>query len=96
MGGAAVLAAAGSIPSALAIVTIGAPSDPDHVAHLFADAKDEIESEGEAEVTLGGRQFKIQKQFVDGISENNLDEAIGSLKKSPVGLSRPSRPNGWY
>jgi len=82
LGGAAVLAAAKSIPSALAIATIGAPSDPGHVAHLFADAKDEIESQGEAEVTLGGRQFKIQKQFVDDISENSLDDAIGGLKKA--------------
>ncbi|MBL6933553.1 MAG: alpha/beta hydrolase, partial [Rhodospirillales bacterium] len=82
LGGAAVLAAAASVPSAVAIATIGAPSDPGHVANLFATAHEQIESEGEAQVTLGGRQFKIQKQFVDDISENNLDGVIAGLKKA--------------
>src|SRR6476661_9173917 len=35
LGGAAILAAAGKIPDAKAVVTIGAPSDPAHVTHLF-------------------------------------------------------------
>src|SRR3984893_2835397 len=37
LGGAAVLAAAGQIPEATAVVTIGAPSDPTHVMGQFAD-----------------------------------------------------------
>ena len=37
LGGAAILAAAGQIPDAKAVVTIAAPSDPAHVTHLFAD-----------------------------------------------------------
>ncbi len=82
LGGAAVLAAAASVPSSLAVATIGAPCDPGHVAHLFSDARDRIESEGEAEVSLGGRQFKIQKQFVDDISEARLDTALADLKKA--------------
>src|SRR5947209_15404027 len=35
LGGAAVLAAAALVPEARAVVTIGAPSDPAHVAGLF-------------------------------------------------------------
>ena len=35
LGGAAVLAAAGQIPEAKTVVTIGAPSDPAHVTGLF-------------------------------------------------------------
>lgn len=89
LGGAAVLAAAASVPSAVAIATIGAPSDPGHVANLFATAHEQIESEGEAQVTLGGRQFKIQKQFVDDISENNLDGVIAGLKKALLVLHGP-------
>ena len=38
LGGAAVLAAAGSIPEAVAVATINAPADPAHVAHLFASS----------------------------------------------------------
>ena len=37
LGGAAILAAAGQIPEAKAVVTIAAPSDPVHVTHLFKD-----------------------------------------------------------
>src|ERR1700723_2708994 len=37
LGGAAILAAAGQIPEAKAVVTIAAPSDPSHVTGLFAD-----------------------------------------------------------
>ena len=40
LGGAAVLKAAGSIPSCKAVVTIGAPADPEHVTHLIADARE--------------------------------------------------------
>ena len=57
LGGAAVLAAAGRIPEVKAVATIGAPADPGHVAHLFAEARAEIEAEGEAEVVLAGRSF---------------------------------------
>ncbi len=38
LGGAAVLQAAESIPSAVAVATIGAPADPAHVTHLLTGA----------------------------------------------------------
>src|SRR5437763_7310008 len=55
LGGAAVLAAAHRIAETRAVVTIAAPFDPAHVAGLFGDRLDEIESKGEIEVTLVGR-----------------------------------------
>ncbi|NIQ95908.1 MAG: osmotically inducible protein C, partial [Desulfuromonadales bacterium] len=55
LGGAAVLAAAAEIGSATAVATIGAPADPGHVAHLFADKRADIEKDGEAEVKIVGR-----------------------------------------
>src|SRR6185312_2180312 len=42
LGGAAILAAAGQIPDAKAVVTIAAPSDPNHVTGLFRDHVDDI------------------------------------------------------
>ena len=65
LGGAAVLAAAGKLDTVKAVATIGAPADPGHVAHLLADARPEIEAKGEAEVVLAGRNFRIQKQFLE-------------------------------
>ncbi len=81
LGGAAVLAAAGRIPEIKAVATIGAPSDPSHVQHLFAEARPEIEAQGEAEVNLAGRTFRIQKQFLDDIESHKLSDAIAAMKK---------------
>ena len=82
LGGAAVLAAAGQIDEAKAVATIGAPADPAHVAHNFAPARAEIEAEGEAEVTLAGRTFRIKKQFLEDIASSKLESAIGSMGKA--------------
>jgi len=82
LGGAAVLAAAGDIPEAVAVATIGAPFDPGHVQHLIGEAVTEIAARGEAEVTLAGRKFRIQKQFLEDISVNGNGERIGHLRKA--------------
>src|SRR5438874_13055184 len=50
LGGAAILAAAGQIPDAKAVVTIAAPSDPVHVTHLFRDRIEGIRKHGEVGV----------------------------------------------
>jgi putative redox protein len=44
LGGSAVLAAAGKIPEAVGVVTIGAPFEPKHVVRLFDASLEEIES----------------------------------------------------
>lgn len=67
LGGAAALFAAPRIPSIQAVVTIGAPAQPDHVEHLLKSKVDEIEAEGRARVNIGGRDFFIRKQFLDDI-----------------------------
>src|SRR6201985_3861691 len=54
LGGAAILAAAGQIPEAEAVVTIAAPSDPAHVTGLFSQHIDDIRKQGEVEVSLAG------------------------------------------
>ncbi|NQV20661.1 MAG: OsmC family protein [Rhodospirillales bacterium] len=82
LGGAAVLAAAQRIPDARAVVTIGAPVDPAHVMHHLKAASAEIQASGEAEVSISGRSFRIKKQFLDDISEQNLRAAIPGLKRA--------------
>src|SRR5665811_1347334 len=49
LGGAAILAAAGHIPDAKAVVTIAAPSDPAHVTHFFKDKIEDIRTHGKVE-----------------------------------------------
>ena len=89
LGGAAVLAAAHQVPEARAIATIGAPADTEHVIHNFAADVDAIRSEGEAEVTLAGRQFKIKAQFLEDLEGQNLQSRIGSMKKALIVFHSP-------
>ena len=89
LGGAAVLRVAASLPSVKAVATIGAPFDPAHVTHNFADALDKIEAEGQAEVTLGGRPFTIGRDFVRDIKAENLAPAIANLKRALLVLHAP-------
>jgi len=89
LGGAAVLAAAGRVPEAVAVATIGAPADPAHVAAHFQEMRPEIEARGEAEVLLGGRPFRIRRQFLDDISGQNLDEAIRGLRRALLVFHAP-------
>ncbi|MBD3679457.1 MAG: OsmC family protein [Rhodobacteraceae bacterium] len=89
LGGAAVLRAAADIPSARAVATIGAPFDPGHVAGHLSDSLDRIRREGTAEVELGGRPFRIGRQFLDDISAANLEPAIAGLKRALMVLHAP-------
>lgn len=89
LGGAAVLAAAQSIPSIKAVVTIGAPATGQHVEHLFVHAKDEIVNNDEALVDLAGRKFTIKKQFVDDINSYIDSSHISQLGMALLILHSP-------
>ena len=89
LGGAAVLAVAAKIPSVSGVATIGAPADPGHVQHLFAQAVDEIKAKGVAEVSIGGRPLKIGKQFIDEFAKYDAPKIIGSLKADLLVLHSP-------
>ena len=82
LGGTAVLQTASHIPSVVAVATFGAPFDPGHVTSLFTGSKKEIEEKGEAEVNIGGRPFRIKKQFLDDLKSTSLDNTIRTLKRS--------------
>ncbi|MDH4149111.1 MAG: alpha/beta fold hydrolase [Betaproteobacteria bacterium] len=89
LGGAAVLAAASEIAEAAAVATIGAPFDPAHVQHLLGDAALQIRADGEAEVTLAGRPFRIQKQFLDDLAAQDSAARIGRLRKALLVFHSP-------
>lgn len=90
LGGAAILAAAGSIPDAKAVVTIAAPSDPAHVTHLFKDRIEEIRTHGKVEVQLAGRPFHIKREFLDDIAEHGLMAHVAKLRKALLILHSPT------
>lgn len=89
LGGAAVLRAASDIASARAVVTLGAPFDPGHVTHNFASAIETIDSDGAAEVNLGGRHFTIRRAFLDDVRSEMLAPAIAGMGKALLVLHAP-------
>ncbi|MEO0403177.1 MAG: bifunctional alpha/beta hydrolase/OsmC family protein [Pseudomonadota bacterium] len=89
LGGAAVLKATANLPQIKAVATLGAPFDPGHVTHNFAEALPEIADKGAAEVSLGGRPFRIGKAFVDDVTQEALAPAIANLKAALMVLHAP-------
>ncbi|WP_108879512.1 alpha/beta fold hydrolase [Anderseniella sp. Alg231-50] len=89
LGGAAVLAGAGHIAELKAVATIGAPADADHVVHNFQASLDTIEADGEATVSLAGREFTIKKQFLDDVRGTSLKDRIAALKPALIVFHAP-------
>ena len=90
LGGAAIIAAAGQVPEAKAVVTIAAPSDPGHVTGLFKDHVENIRAQGEAQVSLAGRPFTIKREFLDDVAENPLMAKIAQLRKALLVMHSPT------
>jgi putative redox protein len=89
LGGAAVAVAAHRVESVRAVVTIAAPSDPTHVAHLFRDQLDAIDAEGAVEVQLAGRPFRITRQFVTDLESHNVERALKSFRGALLVMHSP-------
>lgn len=90
LGGAAILAAAGGVPEAKAVATIGAPADADHVIHNFSDHLDEIEVNGLAELKLAGRPFKIKREFIEDLRNQSIAERVSKMNKALMILHAPN------
>jgi len=89
LGGAAVLVAKHSIASVKAVATIGAPADPAHVTHLLGQNIETIQEEGEADVNIGGRGFKIKKQFLDDLADMENQQLIKKLNAALLIMHSP-------
>ena len=90
LGGAAILAAAGQVPEARAVVTIAAPSDPAHVTGLFKDRIEDIRTHGKIEVSLAGRPFHIKREFLDDIGEHDQMAQLAKLHKALLIIHSPT------
>lgn len=90
LGGAAVLSAAGDVPECQGVATIGAPSDPAHVTHLFEDSLETIRSAGRATVCLAGRPFTIGSQFLDDLENLDHQQKIAQLRRDLLILHSPT------
>ncbi|MGE3194548.1 MAG: alpha/beta fold hydrolase [Microbacteriaceae bacterium] len=90
LGGAAVLAAAAAIPDVRAVVTIGAPADPGHVLGLIGHQLAGLGSSESVEISLGGRPFRVGRQFLDDLDSHSQHERIANLPTALLVLHSPT------
>ena len=90
LGGCAVLAASHRIADARCVVTIGAPYGPAHVTGLFKAHIDTIRQQGEVEVALAGRPFRIKREFLDDVAGKKLDDCLATLRKALLVFHSPT------
>jgi putative redox protein len=88
-GGTACLKAAVDLPGVKAVATIGSPFDPAHVQHLLGNSREEIKKSGEAAVTLGGRPFRIKRQFLEDLDRADMIEVLPKLNRALLVLHSP-------
>ena len=89
LGGTAVIFAADQLEETVAVVTIGAPSDPEHVKRLFEEDIETIKKQGSAKVNIGGRSFHLKKDFIDDLENKNLPELLSKMRKAFLFLHSP-------
>lgn len=89
LGGAAALAAAAQLPAVRAVATIGAPFDARHVLRHIAGDLDKLRSEGEAEVSIGGRPFRLRKAFLEDLDRHDPTATVHSLSRALLVLHAP-------
>jgi putative redox protein len=89
LGGAAVLDAAPRIDSSRAVATIGAPARADHVVRLLEGSRAQIEQAGHGQVHIGGRPFRIAREFLEDLQRHALPESVRSLRRALLVLHSP-------
>ncbi len=89
LGGAAVLVAAAQLENIVAVATVGAPSEIDHVKHHFSHKIEEILNQGETQVNIGGRPFIIDREFIDDFDKIDLPEVVSKMRKPILIMHSP-------
>jgi len=85
LGGAAALAAAARIPESRAVSTIGAPADTRHLRETLLARAPHLAEEPEteaAEVSLGGRRFRIGRGLLADLEEGRVEPAVAALGRA--------------
>ena len=89
LGGAAVLVAAADIPSTKAVVTIAAPFDPVNLRRLLGVTTEQIEQDGQATVSISGREFTIRKSLLDDLESLQPADTLRLLKAALLVMHSP-------
>ncbi|MEN0062620.1 MAG: bifunctional alpha/beta hydrolase/OsmC family protein [Myxococcota bacterium] len=89
LGGAAVVAAAKELPDVRGVVTIGAPFDPSHAAHILAPVRETLKTSGEAEIELAGRTLKVGQALLEDLERSSIEEDLANLGRPLLVLHAP-------
>jgi uncharacterized OsmC-like protein/alpha-beta hydrolase superfamily lysophospholipase len=91
LGGTAMLAAAPLIPEAVAVATIGAPSDTGHLRSKLTVLAAAGAGEPAAEIDLGGRRpVRIRRQLLDDLAADHLRGVLAGLGKALLLFHSPA------
>lgn len=89
LGGSAALAATARIDNVKAVVSIGAPSDVEHIKHHFDQQIDQEDFNGNVQVNIGGRPFQINPEFVDDLSKTDLLRIVKDIRRPLLVMHSP-------
>lgn len=90
LGGAAVVAAAGSLPDIHAVATIAAPFDVEHALHQFdPEGLARVERDGSGVVPIGNRPFTVRREFIQNLREQDQGARLAGLKRPLLLMHSP-------
>lgn len=92
LGGTTALVAATKLPAVRGVVTINSPSNPKHVGKRFEEKLEELSWTEEVDVKIEGRDFRIQKQFVDDLQNYDMDTILPNLNAALLVFHAPEDP----
>ena len=78
------------VESVRGVVTIGSPVDPQHVTELFTCDIAQVERQGIGEVSIGGRNFTITRQFLEDLRSHPPQKWLGTLRKDVLIFHAPT------
>ncbi len=90
LGGAAMISVAPKIESAQAISTLASPSDTYHLAEFLLQSNPEIESEGQGEVTIGGRTYMMKAQLLESLRRQPMEQRLAAMRLPFLVFHSPS------
>ncbi len=81
LGGAAAVLTAHRLKTVRSLITIGAPAEVAHVTHLFGDRVEELVSKGRATVSIGGRAFELDADFLRDLDRHDVLARAAELQR---------------
>lgn len=89
MGGSAMMKFAKEYDPMEILVTIAAPSKPDHLCRVLERNVKEAEETGSSKRIIGGIEFTLTKDFFDDLTTNSKDYDLSKLRKPILVLHSP-------